>query len=86
MKPIDLQVIQESVLITGRLITVEEGTAGWSWGSEIANMIQKSCFGKLSAPVEVLTSQPTIIPSAKHLEDQMLINEDQILETIRKVI
>jgi len=81
--PMDWAPVIRSVKNTGRLITVEEGTRTWSWGSEAAAVIGKECFGQLHCPVEVLASQDAIIPSAHQQEQQMLVNESQIERAIR---
>ncbi len=85
--PIDMTHILASVSRTGRLITVEEGTSGWSWGTQIAAEVNTSVFGILRAPVKVLTSAANIIPSARDQESETLISSaaiaDAILECLR---
>jgi acetoin:2,6-dichlorophenolindophenol oxidoreductase subunit beta len=85
--PIDLGPILASVSRTGRLITVEEGTSGWSWGTQIATDVNLALFGDLRAPVKVLSSTANIIPSARNQESGMLISsaeiEDAILDSLR---
>lgn len=85
VSPIDWAPIERSVRSTRRLITVEEGTSGWSWGSEIAAVVQKRLFGVLERPVEVLASKQTVIPGARHLEKEMLVGPEQIERAIREV-
>lgn len=84
--PIDFGPIDRSVAVTKRLLTVEEGTAGWSWGAEIATEIQRRFFGRLLAPVEVLASKPTVIPGAQRLEKDMLVGADHIERKIREAL
>ncbi|HKY13395.1 MAG TPA: transketolase C-terminal domain-containing protein [Microthrixaceae bacterium] len=84
ISPLDWQPIEESVSTTGALLTVEEGTRGWSWGSEVAARIHHSCFSALRAPVEVLASASDIIPSARQLEDRMLVGVSDIEGAIRR--
>jgi len=81
--PMDWAPVIRSVNNTGRLITIEEGTQTWSWGSEAAAVIGKECFGQLHRPVEVLASQETVIPSSHQQEKLVLVNEDQIERAIR---
>ena len=85
ISPIDWAPIETSVNATRRLVTIEEGTAGWSWGSEIAAVISKRLFGVLEAPVEVVASDRTVIPSARHLEEKMLVGEQKIARAIREI-
>ena len=84
ISPIDYGPLEESVSITGSLVTVEEGPGGWSWGTQVAEHVSRSLFGKLRRPVEVLASEQTIIPSAKHLENEMLVNPAKIEKAIRE--
>ena len=82
--PMDWGPIERSVRITGSLVTIEEGTGGWSWGTEAAAVIGKALFGKLRRPVEILASERTVIPSAKRLEGDMLVGPKHIERTIRE--
>lgn len=83
--PLDLQVISDSVAVTGRLITVEEGTAGWSWGSELSSRVCRSHFGSLRSAPRVLTSEAEIIPAAKEGEQRMLVNLQAVESAIREM-
>jgi pyruvate/2-oxoglutarate/acetoin dehydrogenase E1 component len=82
--PMDWAPIERSVRVTKSLLTVEEGTAGWSWGTEAAAVINKRLFGQLRRPVEVLASEPTVIPGAKRLEAEMLVGARQIEAAVRE--
>jgi pyruvate/2-oxoglutarate/acetoin dehydrogenase E1 component len=84
ISPLDWEVIEHSVAVTGSLLTVEEGTAGWSWGTEIAAHIGRALFGRLRRPVEVLASAADVIPSARDREAEMLVGEDAILAAVRE--
>lgn len=82
--PMDWAPVECSVRATGSLLTVEEGTGGWSWGAEAAAVVSQRLFGKLRRPVEVLASARTVIPSAKRLEGEMLVGSRRIRESIRE--
>lgn len=82
--PMDWLPLEQSVTVTGALVTIEEGTAGWSWGTQAAAEINSRCFRKLRHPVKVVSSQPDIIPSAKDIEAEMLISESMIEGAIRE--
>jgi pyruvate/2-oxoglutarate/acetoin dehydrogenase E1 component len=81
--PLDCETIAASTEATGSLLTVEEGTAGWSWGTEIAARIGARLFGALRRPVAVLASEPDVIPSAREREREMLVGDKQIEAAIR---
>jgi acetoin:2,6-dichlorophenolindophenol oxidoreductase subunit beta len=82
--PMDWAPIERSVAVTKSLLTVEEGTSGWSWGTEAAAVIGKRLFGRLRRPVEVLASAPTVIPGSKRLETDMLVGARQIESAVRE--
>ena len=82
--PMDWAPIERSVKVTRSLLTIEEGTSGWSWGTEAAAVIGKRLFGTLRRPVEVLASAPTVIPGSKKLEAEMLIGARQIEQAVRE--
>lgn len=81
--PMDWGPVERSVRATGRLVTVEEGASGWSWGTEAAAVISRRLFGELRGPVEVVASEPTVIPSSKTRESRMLVGSSQIESAIR---
>ena len=85
LSPIDWAPIEHSVKATKRLITIEEGTAGWSWGSEIAAVLSKRMFGILQRPIEVVASKRTVIPSSREQEKKMLVGSEHIERAIREV-
>ncbi len=82
LSPMDWTPVEESVRATGSLVTVEEGTAGWSRGTEIAAVISERLFGRLRRPVSVVASQRTVIPSSRVKEAEMLVGSPQIQTAI----
>ena len=82
--PMDWAPVLRSVRATGSLLTVEEGTGGWSWGTEAAAVIGRELFGELRRPVGVVASEQTVIPSSKTKESRMLVGSPQIEFAIRE--
>ncbi len=81
--PVDWAPVERSARATGRVVTVEEGTAGWSWGTEAAAVLSRSLFGELRAPVDVIASEPAVIPSSREREGRMLVGSTHIEAAIR---
>lgn len=81
--PMDWAPVVRSVSVTGSLVSVEEGVAGWSWGTEAAAVVSRELFGCLRRPVSVVASEPTVIPSSKVKESQMLVGARQVNAAIR---
>ncbi|MGR6318720.1 transketolase C-terminal domain-containing protein [Micromonospora soli] len=83
LAPMDWAPVERSVGVTGRLVTVEEGSGGWSWGTEAAATISRRLFRELRSPVDVVASEPTVIPSAKAKESRVLVGEGRIEAALR---
>jgi acetoin:2,6-dichlorophenolindophenol oxidoreductase subunit beta len=81
--PIDWAPIEASVRRTGSLVTVEEGTSGWSWGTEAAAEVGRRLFGELRRPVDVVASEQAIIPSSRRLEQDVLVGPEAVKRAIR---
>jgi pyruvate/2-oxoglutarate/acetoin dehydrogenase E1 component len=86
ISPLDWEPIDASVAGTGRLLVVEEGTEGWSWGTEVAARISERFFDRLQRPVATATSDAAVIPSAKALETATLLGEERIERAIRELV
>jgi pyruvate/2-oxoglutarate/acetoin dehydrogenase E1 component len=82
--PMDWAPVEQSVSVTGSLVTVEEGTAGWSWGTEAAAVVSRRLFGRLRRPVDVVASRSDIIPSSRSKENEMLVGAGHIETAIRE--
>jgi pyruvate/2-oxoglutarate/acetoin dehydrogenase E1 component len=78
LSPMDWAPVEESVRVTGSLVTVEEGTGGWSWGTEVAAVMSERLFGRLRRPISVVASERTVIPSSRMREAGMLVGTPQI--------
>jgi pyruvate/2-oxoglutarate/acetoin dehydrogenase E1 component len=82
--PPDEEPIDESVAATGALVTAEEGTSGWSWGTGIAEQMSRRHFGRLRHPAAVVASERDVIPAAKHLEERMLVSPLTMERAVRE--
>ncbi len=84
LSPMDWAPVEVSAKATGSLVTVEEGTAGWSWGTEVSAVMSERLFGLLRRPVSVVASEKTVIPSSRAKEGRMLVGSPQIETAIRE--
>ena len=85
ISPIEWEPIEASVDVTRSLLVIEEGVEGYTWGSEVAARVSSRFFGKLRRPVATAASDPTVIPSSKTLEAEMLMTSERVEQAIRKV-
>lgn len=85
IRPLDEELIFESVRRTHRLVIVEEGFRFGHVGAEIADRVQRACFDDLDAPIERVTSVDVPMPYAPPLEALVLPSRERISEAIRRV-
>lgn len=78
ISPLDIAPIAKEVARARRALVIEEGTAGFDWGAEVAARLHETLFGKLDRPVRRLASKPQIIPTSKDGEMAALISADDI--------
>ena len=86
LAPWDKEMVFESVKRTGRCVVVHEDKKTGGFGGEIASSISEELFRYLDAPVARLGSKDTPVGFAKSLEKAILINVDDVVETIRKTM
>lgn len=86
LRPVPVATLVAAAQPGSPIILVEEGTAGFNWGSEIAALLYEHAFGRLTQPIRRLASEDSIIPSAGQLEDAMLITESKIEQAILEVL
>ncbi len=83
LAPLDLEPIIASARATRSVVTLEEGTSGWSWGTEVAAAVGERLFGMVRRPVEVVASRADVIPSSRERERELIVGEEQIEAAIR---
>ena len=74
----------ESVIRTGHLLTVEEGTLSAGWGAEILARCAETLGGQLKAARRVAAVE-TPIPAAAGLERSSLPDVDDILHAAETI-
>ncbi|WP_327692525.1 MULTISPECIES: alpha-ketoacid dehydrogenase subunit beta [unclassified Streptomyces] len=83
--PLDLDPLLPMLAAAGRVCVVEESTAGGTWGAEIAQAVHSRLWGKLAAPVRLVHSAASIIPTATHLERGVLVQSETIHHAVREM-
>jgi pyruvate/2-oxoglutarate/acetoin dehydrogenase E1 component/pyruvate/2-oxoglutarate dehydrogenase complex dihydrolipoamide acyltransferase (E2) component len=64
------------------VLVAEEGTAGGTWGAEVATRLYDLAWPLLRRPVGLIHSADRVIPAAPHLERAMLVQAQDILDRI----
>jgi acetoin:2,6-dichlorophenolindophenol oxidoreductase subunit beta len=84
--PWDRETVLKSVAKTGRLVTVEEATAGSGWGANIVSTVAVEAFGKLKAPPHRITLPDAPVPYAGELEARFLPSPEYVAEQTTALI
>lgn len=69
LKPLDEELILNSVAKTGRLITMHEASLTGGFGAEVCAIVTEKAFDCLKKPVKRLAAPDFIIPFSPNLED-----------------
>lgn len=86
LRPLDEDLIFESVRKTNRCVVVEEGWRYAGFGAEIADRVQRECFDDLDAPVVRVTAADVPMPYAKTLEKAFLPQPEKVVDAAHKVL
>ncbi|MGI5186228.1 alpha-ketoacid dehydrogenase subunit beta [Dactylosporangium sp. CA-152071] len=69
------------------VVVAEDGTAGGTWGAEVAHHVHARHFADLAAPVTLVHGADAVIPAAPHLERHVLVSagtiHDALVRTVR---
>jgi len=84
IKPLDIDLILESVAKTNHLVIVEENKPFCGWGSQVAYEVQKYGFDDLDAPVLRVTSVDVPQPYSGTLEHAVLPSEERIIAAVQE--
>ena len=85
IRPLDKNLIVESVKKTNRLITVEESWPFASVGSEIVSVVQNEAFDYLDSPIKKINSADVPMPYSSVLEKLYLPQVEDIVMAIEEV-
>ena len=86
IKPLDIDIIIESVKKTNRLVVCEEGFPFSGIGSEIISQVQEKAFDWLDAPIKRITGKDVPLPYAENLEKLALPQEKDIVDAVLKIL
>ena len=86
IKPLDIDIIIDSVKKTNRLVVCEEGFPFSGIGSEIISQVQEKAFDWLDAPIKRVTGLDVPLPYAENLEKMSLPQENDIVNAVLKIL
>jgi pyruvate dehydrogenase E1 component beta subunit len=71
---------------TRHVFVVEESTAGGTWGAEVARVVHERHWRELARPVTLIHSADSVIPTAPHLEREVLVGASAVHRVIRETL
>ncbi|MGW7480742.1 alpha-ketoacid dehydrogenase subunit beta [Nonomuraea muscovyensis] len=83
--PFDVAAL-DADLPVAHVFVVEESTGGGTWGAEVAHLLHRRHWDRLAGPVTLVHSAASIIPTAAHLEREVLVDESTIYRAIRETL
>lgn len=81
ISPLDMRALVQLVPPSGRVVIVEEGTAGFDIASELIAALVLAADRDTPPRFRRIAARPTVIPSSSDLEKQMLPDEAVIVRT-----
>jgi pyruvate/2-oxoglutarate/acetoin dehydrogenase E1 component len=82
--PLDLEPILALARKAKSICIAEEGTAGGTWGEGLATRLYAELLGTIKKPIRLVSSKDSIIPSAMHLERDVLTQAEDLYRAIRQ--
>jgi pyruvate dehydrogenase E1 component beta subunit len=86
LRPLDEDLVFDSVRRTNRCVVVEEGWRCAGFGAEIADRVQRECFDDLDAPVVRVTAADVPMPYSRMLEKEYLPQPERVVGAAREVL
>jgi pyruvate dehydrogenase E1 component beta subunit len=86
LRPLDDQLIFQSVRKTNRLVVLQEAYPHSSFSGEIVHRVQSACFDDLDAPIERVASLDIPMPYAPNLEAMVLPDVPRVIAAVKRVM
>jgi pyruvate dehydrogenase E1 component beta subunit len=86
VRPIDIDLILDSVRKTNRVVIAEEGWKYYGTGQGLAALIYESAFDYMDAPIQHVNSADVPMPYSKVLERAALPNKSDILNAVKAIV
>ncbi|HEV2404451.1 MAG TPA: alpha-ketoacid dehydrogenase subunit beta [Ktedonobacterales bacterium] len=86
IRPLDLDLVLDSVRKTNRVVVAEEGWKYYGTGQGISALIYEHAFDYLDAPVGLVTGKDVPMPYSKVLERAALPTKAEVVEAARAIM
>jgi len=86
VKPLDEEIILESVEKTNRLVLADVGWRTGSIAADIASKVYTKVCKKLKSPIEIVALSDVPAPASRVLEKKFYPNKNDIIKAVKKTI
>ncbi len=86
LRPLDMDLVYESFKKTNRCVIVEESLPMYSFGSEIAALLQENMFDYMDAPIKRVSAEDVPLPYSKDIELLALPNADKVVNAVKEIL
>ena len=86
LKPLDMELIAESVKKTNKAVVVSEGYRHCGMAAEIITRIIEECFDYLDAPVKRVTTPDVPIPMSPVLEEATIPSSEKVVQAVKEIL
>jgi pyruvate/2-oxoglutarate/acetoin dehydrogenase E1 component len=84
--PLDVAALAEAAGRARTICVVEDGTAGGTWGAEVAHQLHERIWARLRRPVTLVHGADSVIPTAAHLEREVLVQDTTIRQAVLEAV
>lgn len=86
IRPVDLDLILESVRKTNRVVVAEEGWKYFGTGQGLAALVYEHGFDWLDAPIQHVTGKDVPMPYSKNLERAALPTRNDVIAAVKAIV
>jgi pyruvate dehydrogenase E1 component beta subunit len=86
IRPIDIDLILDSVKKTNRVVIAEEGWKYYGTGQGLAALIYEFAFDYMDAPIQHVNSADVPMPYSKVLERAALPNKSNVVNAVKAIV
>lgn len=86
VKPLDQELLFESVKKTGRMVVADGGWKTCGITSEVSALVSENCFEYLKAPVKRVTLPDTPAPASSVLEKEYYQTSEDIIIAVKEIM
>jgi pyruvate dehydrogenase E1 component beta subunit len=86
IRPVDLDLILDSVRKTNRVVVAEEGWKYFGTGQGLAALIYEHAFDYLDAPIQHVTGKDVPMPYSKNLERAALPARADVIAAVKAIV